>query len=217
MFRIWKTRPPTNISQNPMEIGFHKIHKFRKYAQTPTFDVCDLMTLVTFKYVCCFPEFMYFLILNSIGCWLIFECCSHLQNTPRSCFKGSWRVELPIIVRWSCIINAWIQATGASTTGGECFVLYTEYNTQEFNKIIKCMFSLFASHATIHATSAWAHCHIGDDASGCEHAGLHSVLVGTHTHTSQLQCDTLDPHIVRHPRGKRKKRTAEIVCSLKQL
>ena len=55
--------------------------------------------------------------------------------------------------------------------------------------------------------------------SRCESSGLcacrvHSVLVGTRTHTSQLQCDTLDPHIVRHPRGKRKKRTAEILYGM---
>ena len=39
-------------------------------------------------------------------------------------------------------------------------------------------------------------------------------FVSKYTHTSQLQCDSLDPHIVRHPRGKRKKRTAEIVYGM---
>ena len=43
----------------------------------------------------------------------------------------------------SCIIKSWIQATGASTTGGLCFVWYTEYNTQGIHENSKLLFFSF--------------------------------------------------------------------------
>ena len=93
IFRILENTTPNKYQPKPNGHSIPQNTQFRKYAKTPTFDVCDLMDLAICKYVCCFSEFLYFLILDSIGYWLIFECCSHLQNRPRSFFKGSWRVE----------------------------------------------------------------------------------------------------------------------------
>ena len=78
------------------------------------FFSCDLVPFANSEFfiilsnVCVFynsSEFMYFHILDSIGFWLIFESCSHLQNRPRSFFNGSWKALM--FARWSCA-RAWV-------------------------------------------------------------------------------------------------------------
>ena len=60
------------------------------------------------------------------------------------------------------------------------------------------------------------HCHIGDDVSGCEHAGfIESWHPAKHPGSIPLDIPrACREHSVRHPRGKRKKRTAEIIYGI---
>ena len=128
-------------------------------------DVCDFMNLIKFMYFCCFSESMYFQILDSIGCWLIFEDCSHLQSRFPPFCTGPWKAWWLIIARWSCIIHFGIQAIASSTTDGQCVVSYTNNNTQEINETLEFEFFAFArqkswktqcgTNAIIYARCQW--------------------------------------------------------------